>query len=93
MELALRRGIGKIHIVTVLVHTWRLSLFLQELLCEHPGFRDLEITVKTSEAVLLAAASERYGPRVRRIHTSQASMRTVQLETLGVNKILNGTYT
>jgi hypothetical protein len=92
LELAVRRRIKDVTVITLLAHAWRLSLFLQELKYEHPEFRELRITLFTSEEILLAANPIMFGEEIRRMHSSRAFMRTIRMEGFGINRILNGTY-
>lgn len=92
LEVAAGAGIGEVTVVTVVVHAWRLSLFIQELKQEHPEFRNLKIKLVTSEEVLLDVDAGAFGSRIRRMHESQAFMRTIRTEGFGINHVLNGTY-
>ena len=92
LELAAGVGIHDVTVVTVLVHAWRLSLFIKELQSEHPELRPLRINLVTSEEVLLEADPETFDQRIRNMHASEAFMRTIRTEGFGINHVLNGRY-
>lgn len=90
-ELAEERGFTEVGIVTVAVQYARALLMAQRHLM-NLRFTHLTLQCYISEDVLLRHNPERFGPRIRAIHSSQAFMRTMFFEQRGINCLLAGNY-
>lgn len=90
-ELAAERGLKDVGIVTVAVHYARSLLMAQRHLI-NPSFAHLKIQFFVSEDILLRLDPARFGERIRKMHGSQAFMRTLFFEQRGINCLLAGNY-
>lgn len=90
-ELALKKELARLAIVTVTVHFPRTIVFARHHL-SRPAFKDLRAHFFASEQVLLMADASIYLNRIQRVYNSLAFQRNAGLESLGLTAFLEGRY-
>lgn len=86
VQLARQRGFRHVLFLTILAHVPRVLLLAER---EIPS--PIRFTVASSETVLLAHRPKLYR-RISKLMASRAFVRSVNLEILGVNRLLAGSY-